>query len=86
MRKKVIIKVTNFETQIIAKMLKQKAKNDELDLFVVERGESTLSDKSRRDLMTGYIGGSQHICINYNPTEEEEEILCLEDRIALLDN
>jgi hypothetical protein len=86
MRKKVIIKVTNFETQIIAKMLKQKAKNDELDLFVVERGESTLSDKSRRDLMTGYIGGSQDVCINYEPTEEEEEALCLKDRISLFDD
>lgn len=67
-------------------MLKQKAKKDEFDLFVIERGENTLSDKARRDLMTGYIGGSQHIVINYTPTEEEEESLCLEDRIALFDD
>lgn len=86
MRKKVIIKVENFETQIIAKMLKQKADKDEFDLFIIERGENTLSDKARRDLMTGYIGGSQHIVINYTPTEEEEESLCLEDRISLFDS
>lgn len=86
MRKKIIIKITNFETQIIAKALKQKAKNDEIDLFIVERGESVLSDKARRDIMTGYIGGSQDICVNYTPTEEEEESLCLEDRISLFDS
>lgn len=86
MRKKVIIKITSFETQIIAKALKQKAKNDEIDLFIVERGESVLSDKARRDIMTGYIGGSQDICVNYTPTEEEEESLCLEDRISLFDS
>ena len=86
MRKKIIIKVTTFETQIISEMLKQKAEKDEIDLFIIERDESVLSDKSRRDLMTGYIGGSQDICINYNPTEEEEESLCLEDRISLFDN
>lgn len=86
MRKKVIIKITSFETQIIAKALKQKAKNDEIDLFIVERGESVLSDKARRDIMTGYIGGSQGICVNYTPTEEEEESLCLEDRISLFDS
>ena len=86
MRKKVIIKVENFETQIIAKMLKQKADKDEFDLFIIERGENTLSDKARRDLMTGYIGGSQHIVINYTPTEEEEESLCLDDRISLFDS
>ena len=87
MRKKIIIKITNFETQIIAKMLKEKEKNDEIDLFVIERDESVLSDKDRRDLiMTGYIGGSQDICINYEPTREEEESLCLEDRISLFDD
>ena len=67
-------------------MLKQKADKDEFDLFIIERGENTLSDKARRDLMTGYIGGSQHIVINYTPTEEEEESLCLEDRISLFDS
>lgn len=67
-------------------MLKEKEKNDEIDLFVIERGENALSDKARRDLMTGYIGGSQHIVINYTPTEEEEESLCLEDRISLFDS
>lgn len=86
MRKKIIIKVTTFETQIIAKELKQKAENDEIDLFIVERDENTLSDKNRRDIMTGYIGGSQDICVNYTPTEEEEESLCLEDRISLFDS
>lgn len=86
MRKKIIIKITNFETQIVAKALKQKAENDEVDLFIVERNESVLSDKSRRDLMTGYIGGSQHIVINYEPTEEEKEALCLEDSIFLFDD
>ena len=87
MRKKIIIKVTTFETQIIAKELKQKAEGDEFDLFVIERNESVLSDKDRRDLiMTGYIGGSQVVCINYEPTQEEEEALCLEDRIPLFDN
>lgn len=87
MRKKIIIKITNFETQIIAKMLKEKEKNDEIDLFVIERDESVLSDKDRRDLiMTGYIGGSQDICINYEPTREEKESLCLEDRISLFDD
>lgn len=86
MRKKIIIKVTTFETQIISEMLKKKAEKDEIDLFIIERGENTLSDKARRDLMTGYIGGSQHIVINYTPTEEEEESLCLEDRISLFDN
>lgn len=67
-------------------MLKQKAERDEIDLFIVERDESVLSDKARRDVMTGYIGGSQDICINYEPTREEEESLCLEDRISLFDN
>ena len=88
MRKKIIIKVNSFETQIITKALKQKQKNDEIDLFVIERDESVLSDKDRQDLiMTGYIGGSQVICINYTPTEEEEEeALCLEDRISLFDD
>lgn len=86
MRKKIIIKITNFETQIIAKMLKEKEKNDEIDLFVIERDESVLSDKNRRDIMTGYIGGSQDVCINYEPTEEEEEALCLKDRISLFDD
>lgn len=86
MRKKIIIKITSFETQIIAKALKQKAERDELDLFIVERDESTLSDKARRDIMTGYIGGSQDICINYEPTREEKESLCLEDRISLFDD
>ena len=86
MRKKIIIKITSFETQIIAKALKQKAERDELDLFIVERDESTLSDKARRDIMTGYIGGSQDVCINYEPTEEEEKSLCLEDRISLFDD
>lgn len=85
MRKKIIIKITSFETQIIAKMLKQKAERDEIDLFIVERDESVLSDKARRDIMTGYIGGSQDVCINYEPTEEEEKSLCLEDRISLFD-
>lgn len=86
MRKKIIIKVTTFETQIIAEMLKQKEKNDEIDLFVIERGESTLSDKARRDIMTGYIGGSQDIVVNYTPTEEEEEALCLKDSIFIFDD
>ena len=67
-------------------MLKEKEKKDEIDLFVIERDESVLSDKARRDIMTGYIGGSQRICINYTPTEEEEESLCLEDRISLFDD
>ena len=67
-------------------MLKEKEKNDEIDLFVIERGENALSDKARRDIMTGYIGGSQDIVINYEPTQEEEESLCLEDRISLFDS
>lgn len=86
MRKKIIIKVTTFETQIISEMLKKKAEKDEIDLFIVERDENTLSDKNRRDIMTGYIGGSQDVCINYEPTEEEEEALCLKDRISLFDD
>ena len=86
MRKKVIIKVENFETQIIAKMLKQKADKDEFDLFIIERDENTLSDIARQDFMTGYIGGSQDIVINYTPTEEEKEKLCLENSIYLFDD
>ena len=86
MRKKIIIKVTTFETQIISEMLKKKAEKDEIDLFIVERDENALSDKIKRDFMTGYIGGSQDICVNYTPTEEEEESLCLEDRISLFDS
>lgn len=86
MRKKIIIKITNFETQIIADLLKQKEKNDEIDLFIIERDENALSDKIKRDFMTGYIGGSRHIVINYKPTEEEEEALCLESRISLFDD
>ena len=67
-------------------MLKEKEKNDEIDLFIIERDESVLSDKARRDIMTGYIGGSQDIVINYTPTEEEEEALCLKNRISLFDD
>lgn len=67
-------------------MLKEKEKNDEIDLFVIERGENALSDKARRDIMTGYIGGSQDICINYEPTQEEEEALCLKDSIFIFDD
>lgn len=86
MRKKIIIKVTTFETQIISEMLKQKEKNDEIDLFIIERDESVLSDKNRRKIMKGYIGGSQDIVINYTPTEEEKEKLCLENSIYLFDD
>lgn len=86
MRKKVIIKITNFETQIVAKALKQKAENDEIDLFIVERDENVLSDKNRRKIMKGYVGGSQDIVINYTPTDEEEEKLCLKNSIYLFDD
>ena len=86
MKKVFIVKVTNFETQIIVKKLKEKEEKGEIVLFVVKRGENTLSDEIKRKLMRGYAGGSQRICVNYEPTQEEEEALCLKDRISLFDD
>ncbi len=87
MRKIFIIKVENFETQIITKMLKQKAKEDEIDLYVLQRDENTLSDDVKFELRGGYIVGKQVICVNYEPTEEEEkEEPCLKSRIVLFDD
>lgn len=87
MRKIFIIKVENFETKIISKMLKQKAKEDEIDLYVLQRDENTLSDDMRFDLKGGYVVGKQVICINYEPTEREiEEVPCLESRMSLFDD
>ena len=87
MRKIFIIKVENFETKIISKMLKQKAKEDEIDLYVLQRDENTLSDDVKFELRGGYIVGKQVICVNYEPTEEEEkEEPCLKSRIVLFDD
>ncbi|TWP08529.1 hypothetical protein EUA76_01105 [TM7 phylum sp. oral taxon 350] len=87
MKKVFIVKVENFETQMIMKMLKEKEEKGEIVLFVVERGESTLSDDIKSELRGGYIVGKQVICVNYEPTEEEEkEEPCLKSRIVLFDD
>ena len=87
MRKIFIIKIENFETQIIAEMLRRKEKNDEIDLYILQRDENTISDDIKSKLGGGYIVGKQVICINYEPTEkEEEEEPCLKGRIVLFDD